>query len=406
MPPGPTGTVALMPGWEFIQNPGPTNIPDEVLAAMARRPVDFASPAFMELVDTCTADLRELCGLDGPGGDVFLYASLGHGAWEATLVNLFEPGDVVLLPETGVFAVAWGQMAADLGLELQVLPTDWRSAIRGEDVEAALRADREGRIRGVLITHTETATGVTSDLTEVRDAIRAAGHPAFSVVDAVASLGTAPLHMNDMGIDVVITASQKGLTLSPGLAFTAVSERALAHSHTVRRPRAYWSWPPRHAGVGYQKFCGTPPIQQLFGLRAGLDLLRAEGLEQVIARHHRLAGAVRAAVEVWSGAGALEFNATVADQRSDAVTCVRVAEGSDPDALRTLLRDELHVSIGGGLGPLLGRAFRIGHLGALNEPMVLGVVAALELALARCGIPYEPGGATAAIDHLVKTSPR
>jgi alanine-glyoxylate transaminase/serine-glyoxylate transaminase/serine-pyruvate transaminase len=393
-----------MPGWEFIQNPGPTNIPDEVLAAMARRPVDFASPDFLDLVERCTADLREVCGLTDPGGDLFIYASLGHGAWEATLVNLFEPGDVVLLPETGVFAVAWGQMATDLGLQVEALPTDWRSAIRGEDVEAALRADRERRIKGVLITHTETATGVTSDLTEVRDAIRAADHPALSVVDAVASLGTAPLHMAEMGIDAVITASQKGLTLSPGLAFTAVGSRALAASHAIRRPRAYWSWPPRHAGVGYQKFCGTPPIQQLFGLRAGLDLLLAEGLEQVIARHHRLAGAVRAAVEVWAGAGALELNATVPDQRSDAVTCVRVADGHDPDALRTLLRDELHVSIGGGLGPLMGRAFRIGHLGALNEPMILGVIATIEVAMARCGVPHDPGGATAAIDHLVKTS--
>jgi alanine-glyoxylate transaminase/serine-glyoxylate transaminase/serine-pyruvate transaminase len=387
-----------MPGYEFIQNPGPTNIPDEVRAALGRRAVDFAEPAFEAMVQTCYDDLAELFGTSG---EVVVYATLGHGAWEASLVNCFEQGDVALLPETGVFASVWGQMASDLGIEVQVLSTDWRSPISAEAVHDALVADTERRIKGVLITHTETATGVTSDLDAIGSAIRASGHPALYVVDAVASLATTPLHMDRSGIDVALSASQKGLMGAPGLGFTAVGPRAAAHCQTIRRPRAYWSWPGRLGATGYQRFCGTPPEHLLFGLRAALDLLAAEGLEQVFARHRRLAGAVHAAVAHWGGA--LELNCLAAEARAAAVTCIRTADGVDADKLRTDLRERWHVSVGAGLGPLAGRAFRIGHLGALNEPMILGVLAAVEAALAVGGVPHQPGGVTAAIDQLIAT---
>lgn len=393
-----------MAGWHFIQSPGPTNIPSPVLAALARPPIDFAAPEFMALSDGCVADLRTIVGLPAGTGELLLYAGLGHGAWEATLVNLFEVGDRVLVPEAGFFAARWGRMATDLGLEVAVLPGDWRRAAPIDDVLAALEDDHHHDIAGVLITHTETATGVTLDLAAAAAAIAATGHPAMVVVDAVASLATAPLTMADGGIDVVVASSQKGLMLTPGLSLTAMSDRALERSHHVTRPRAYWSWPARHAGVGYERFCGTPPIQQIFGLRAGLDLLADEGLDAVLARHHRLAGAVRAAVQHWSGAGALELNATEPTERADSVTCIRVADGVDVNRLRAELLDHWNVAIGRGLGQLEGRAFRIGHLGWLNEPMILGVLGAVEAALARCDIAHTPGGTTAAISHLVEAA--
>ena len=292
-----------MTGYEFIQNPGPTNMPDEVRAALGRRAVDFAAPEFEAMVQTCFDDLAALFGTSG---EVVVYSTLGHGAWEATLSNLFDLGDVALLPETGVFASVWGQMAADLGVEVEMLPTDWRSAITPESVHDALVADTERRIKGVLVTHTETATGVTSDLDAIGEAIRASEHPALYIVDAVASLGTSPLHMDRSGIDVALSASQKGLMGAPGLGFTAVGARGAQRCHEVTRPRAYWSWLTRLGATGYQRFCGTPPEHHLFALRASLDLIAAEGLDDVIARHHRLAGAVHAAVEHWSGA--LELN--------------------------------------------------------------------------------------------------
>ncbi len=349
------------------------------------------------MVQTCFDDLAALFGTSG---EVVVYSTLGHGAWEATLSNLFDVGDVALLPETGVFASVWGQMASDLGVEVQVLPTDWRSAISPESVHDALVADTERRIKGVLVTHTETATGVTSDLDAIGEAIRASGHPALYIVDAVASLGTAPLHMDHSGIDVALSASQKGLMGAPGLGFTAVGARGAQRAHEVTRPRAYWSWLTRLGATGYQRFCGTPPEHHLFALRAALDLIAAEGLENVIGRHRRLAGAVHAAVDHW--AGALELNCISADQRANAVTAILTAEGTDPDKLRTMLRERWNVSVGGGLGPMEGRAFRIGHLGALNETMILGVLGAIEGAMAVGGMPHQPGGVTAAIDHLVK----
>ncbi len=389
-----------MTGWEFIQSPGPTNIPPEVLAALARPAVDFAAPEFEALVDRCLVDLRALFRLPA-GGEVFVYIANGHGAWEGTLVNLFEPGERLLVPDTGVFASAWADTAAALGLDVQRLPVDQRRATPPEAIAAALEADRDHRIAGVAVTHTETATGITCDLAAIGAAMRATGHPAFYVVDAVASLGTAPLETEAWGIDAVVCAGQKGLMLAPGLSFSGASPRALARSYELQRHRAYWAWPARHQGIGYRKFCGTPPVQQIFALRVGLDLLAAEGLDAVLARHQRFASAVRAAVRCWAAGGAVELHAVEESEAAAAVTCVLLDERYDAVALRAALRDSWHVVVGAGLGPMAGRAFRIGHLGAMTEPMLLGVVGAVDAGLRSFGVPIATGALDAAIEQLL-----
>ncbi|MGD9755843.1 MAG: alanine--glyoxylate aminotransferase family protein, partial [Acidimicrobiia bacterium] len=284
---------------------------------------------------------------------------------------------------------------------------DWRRALPPERLAAALAAGRTGEIAGVLLVHTETATGVTNDVAGLVAALRGSGHRALALVDAVASFGTTELACAAWDLDVVVTASQKGLMLAPGLAIVAAGPRAVQRAMRVRRPRSYWAWPHRNDTDVYHRFAGTPPVQLVFALRAGLDLLAAEGLPAVIARHHRLAGAVRGAVEHWSGAGGLRCYASHPTERADAVTCVELLGGQDPVAVRRQLRERWHVSIGGGLSRLAGTTFRVGHLGALNEPMILGVLAALEGALPECGVPITEGGVVTAIGGLrAPTAPR
>lgn len=388
-----------MSGWQFVQNPGPTNLPDEVLAALGRRAVDFGTPQFAELVEGCLRDLRAVFDV-AADGELFVHTASGHGGWEASLVNLFEPGERVLAPDCGRFSAAWGRTAADLGLEVQWLPGDWRRALPPEVLFDTLQADRAGRIAGVLLTHTETSTGITHDLAAQAAAVRASGHRALVVADAVASLGTTALSCADWGLDAVVAASQKGLMLAPGLAFVAVGGRARARAEEVSRHRNYWAWPGRNETDAYRRFCGTPPVQLVFALRAGLNLLAEEGLDAVIARHHRLADAVRAAVAHWSQAGAVDFHATAAEERADAVTCVQLAAGHDPRAVRARLRDEWHVFVGGGLDRLAEHTFRIGHLGSLNATMVLGVLAAVEGVFTQLHIPHQEGGVAAALRSL------
>jgi alanine-glyoxylate transaminase/serine-glyoxylate transaminase/serine-pyruvate transaminase len=389
-----------MAGWQFIQSPGPTNIPRAVSAALARPAVDFASPGFAALLDGCVADLGGLLELD-PDGQLYLHTATGHGAWEAALVNLFEPGEVVLAPDGGRFSAAWGRMAADLGLEVQWLPTDWTRALPPERLVDALTADRRQRISGVLLTHTETSTGITNDLPTLVRAIRACDHRALAVVDAIASFGTTPLRCAPWGVDAAVSASQKGLMLTPGLSFVAAGPRAVERAEQVRHPRSYWAWSGRNGADTYRRFGGTPPVQMVFALRAALDLLAAEGFASVLARHRRLALMVRAAVAHWSGGGALAFHAAEEAERADSVTCVQILGGhGDPVELRRCLRDSWEVAIGGGLDRLAADTFRIGHMGALNETMVLGVLAAVEGALAQCAIPHTEGGVTAALRRL------
>ncbi|MEZ5826520.1 MAG: aminotransferase class V-fold PLP-dependent enzyme [Geminicoccaceae bacterium] len=388
------------PGRNFLHTPGPTNIPDAILSAMHRPAEDFAAPEFTETARGCLDDLK---GVFRTEGEVFAFIANGHGSWEVPLVNLLEPSDTLLVPLAGRFSAAWAEMAERLDLKLRTIPADLTRAIDPNAVGEALAADRSRDIRAVLCVHTETASGTRSDIAAIRKAMDDAGHPALLVVDAIASLAIEPFEMDGWGIDCALTASQKGLMMPPGLAFVALGEKAMEVAERCRHPRRYWDLQFRRGDLSYMWFHGTPPLQQVWGLRAALDRIRAEGLEQVIRRHRRLADAVRAAVAHWSGAGALCFQCRNPDERADAVTAIRVADGHDPDAMRRLARERYNLSLGGGLGDLEGKIFRIGHLGDLNEPMILGALATAELALLESGVPITSGGTTAAITSLLES---
>ena len=388
-----------IPGQRFLHSPGPTRLPDEVLHAMSRQPMDLADPRLDAVIADAEAGLRRLLGTRE--ADVLMYAANGHGAWEAVAANLLGPGRAALVPGTGHFSESWAVQTEALGG--RVIRTPWAEGrpIDATAVTQALREDRRGEIVAVFAVHTDTASGVTSDLAALRAAIDAAGHPALLVVDVVASLGVVPFDMDALRADVVVGASQKGLMLPPGLGFVAVNGRARAAAEANPAPRFYWDWARRRDALSYRKFCGTPPMNLLYGLQAALHLLFAEGLPAVFERHARLAGAVQAAVLGWSEGGALDFFCRVPACRSRSVTAVAVSPGVDPEAVRRIARERFDVALSGGLGPLAGRVFRIGHMGDVNAAMVLGCLAGVEAALRVQGVPIG-GGAQRAIEFLAR----
>jgi alanine-glyoxylate transaminase/serine-glyoxylate transaminase/serine-pyruvate transaminase len=386
---------ARIPGRRLLHSPGPSPVPDEVLHAMMRQPMDLADPRVDATIAACERGLARL--LQTEAAELFFYACNGHGAWEAVVENLLPPGGVALVPGTGHFSESWAVQTETLGR--RVVRTPWREghAIDVHAVTQALAADRAREIVAVFAVHTDTASGVSSDLAALRAAIDAADHPALLVVDAVASLGVEPLAMDALRADVVLGASQKGLMCPPGVAFMAVGAAALAVAEGNPAPRFYWDWRRRRGAMSYQKFCGTPPLALMAGLEAALALIFAEGVPQVLARHRLLAGAVHAAVEGWREGGVLDFFCREPASRAAAVTSIAVAPGAlKVDALRTLARERFQVSIAGGLGPLHGRAFRIGHLGDQNAANVLGALAGVQAALQVLGVPIGEGVARAA----------
>jgi alanine-glyoxylate transaminase/serine-glyoxylate transaminase/serine-pyruvate transaminase len=371
------------------------------MQAMAVQPMDLGDPRVDANIAACELGLKRL--LQTAAADVFMYAANGHGAWEAVIENLAAPGDVVLVPGTGHFSESWAVQTEALGRK--VVRTPWREGwpIDADALEQALRADKAHAIKVVFAVHTDTASGVTSDLPALRRAIDTAGHPALLVADVVASLGAAPFAMDALGVDVAVGASQKGLMCPPGLGFVAVNAAAFAAAERNPAPRFYWDWVPRKHALSYRKFCGTPPQNLLFGLEAALGLIFDEGLAAVWQRHAQLAQAVQAAVESWSEGGALGFFGQEPASRSVSVTTITVAPGIDVDALRTAARERFQVAIAGGLGPLAGRAFRIGHLGDCNPAMILGALAGVEAALRVQGVPVGDG-VTRAVRFLAATT--
>ncbi|MDP6344701.1 MAG: aminotransferase class V-fold PLP-dependent enzyme [Alphaproteobacteria bacterium] len=386
-------------GRNFLQSPGPTNIPDRVLNAMHQPAWEYSGPDFVAFARQCLHDIRPIFRTEA---EVFIYAANGHGAWEAALANTLSPGDRVLVPETGLFSFAWSAMAEALGIVIDYLESDWRHGIDPNQVEERLRADSAGSYKAVLMIHTDTATGITSDIQAVRRAIDAAGHDALLMVDVIASLACTDFRMDDWGVDVAVGGSQKDLMCPPGLGFTAASEKARRVGETSTMPRNYWDWSGRTVSQpeGYRWFCGTAPEHLIFALREAMDMLDEEGLEAAFARHRRLADCTRAAVEAWSAVGTMELNALVPAERSESITTIRVAEGIDPIALQTVLRDRFNVSLGFGLGQLQGKSFRIGHMGDVNEPMILGTLASVEAGFRILGIPHGEGGMAAAVASL------
>ncbi len=385
--------MAQHTGRHFLQIPGPTNVPDRILHAMARPTIDHRGPEFRELGQAVLARIRPVFGTTGP---VVIFPSSGTGAWEAALVNTLSPGDGVLVAETGQFSTLWRGIAERFGLAVEDLPGDWRHGADPDAIRHRLAADASRRIKAVLVVHNETSTGVTSRIPAVRDAIDRAGHPALLIVDTISSLGSIDYRHDDWRVDVTVAGSQKGLMLPPGLGFNAISAKALAAAESARLPRAYWDWQAMLGPNAQGFFPYTPATNLLFGLREALAMLAEEGLDAVFARHIRHGDAARRAVAAWG----LEVVARDPAEQSPVLTAVLMPDGHDADRLRQVILDGFDLSLGAGLGKLQGRAFRIGHLGHFNDLMLVGTLGGVEMGLARAGVPHRPGGVQAALARL------
>jgi alanine-glyoxylate transaminase/serine-glyoxylate transaminase/serine-pyruvate transaminase len=380
-------------GRHFLQIPGPTNVPDRVLRALARPTIDHRGPEFARLAREVIEGLRQVCKTAGP---VVIYPSSGTGAWEAALVNTLSPEDKVLMFETGHFATLWRNMAGRLGLRVDFVPGDWRHGVDPDAVEAKLAEDRSHAIKAVAIVHNETSTGVTSRVAEVRRRMDRAGHPALLMVDTISSLASIDYRHDEWGVDVTVSCSQKGLMLPPGLGLNAVSQKALAASKSARLPRSYWDWEPMLKDNQAGFFPYTPATNLLYGLREALHMLFEEGLENVFARHDRHAEATRRAVQAWG----LEVVCLNPEEYSSSLTAVMMPEGHDADRLRKIILERFDMSLGTGLGKLKGKIFRIGHLGDFNDLMLAGTLGGVEMGLHIAGVPFTRGGVSAALDFL------
>ncbi len=383
-------------GRQFLHTPGPTMMPDRILRAMDRPALDHRGPEFRAVAERCYAGLRPVFKTEHP---VLIFTSAGHGAWEAALTNTCSPGDRILMAETGAFSAMWKEMADSFGIEVDYLPGDWRRGADPDAIEARLAEDKAHQIKAVAIVHNETSTGVLSHAAEVRRAIDNANHPALYLVDTISSLGSMDFRMDEWQVDVAVGGSQKGFMLPPGLSFTAVSDKAIKAAKVARTPRNYFDWNAALPDGKTPGFTCTPPMNLLFGLVEALDMLEEEGLEACFARHARLAAATRRAVAGWG----FELNASDERERSDSVTAFRTPDGHDADAFRTACLERFNLVLAGGLSKLKGKLVRIGHLGDLNEPMILGTLATVEAALAATGVPHTPGGINAAITYLAET---
>lgn len=392
--------MRLSYGRDLIAIPGPSIVPDRVLRAMHRPSPNIYGGELIALSDTV---YRDLAALARTTGDPVIYLGNGHAAWEAAVANTLRPGDRALVLATGVFGRGWAEMARRLGVEVELLDFGFRAAADPARLAERLAADREHAIRAVLTVQTDTASSVSNDIPALRQAIDAAVHPALFLVDCIASLGCERFEMDAWGADVTVASCQKGLMLPPGIAFTFVGPRAWRKR--VPCPSLYWDWAPRiEPELFYQRFAGTPPTHHLYGLREVLDMLAEEGLENTWARHEQLARAIWAAVETWgtssaTGSGsALALNIAEPARRSRAVTTIRTAPG-DAMRLRAWCEETAGLTLGVGIAAPDedgGSLFRIGHMGHLNPPMVLGALATIEAGLSALGIAHGQGGVTAA----------
>jgi len=364
-----------------------------VLRAIAAPTIDHRGPEFAALVTELLPALAPVFGTDDP---VVIYPSSGTGAWEAALANTMRPGDRVLMYETGHFASLWAQLAGRLGLQVEVIPGDWRRGADPEAISARLAADPAGAIRAVCVVHNETSTGVTSRVPDIRAAIDAAGHPALLLVDTISSLASIDYRHSEWGVDVTVAGSQKGLMLPPGLGFNAISEKALTARRSAGLPLSYWDWLPVLESNAKGAFPYTPATNLLYGLREALKMLDEEGLPAVFARHQRHAAATRAAVRAWG----LEVLCADEREHSGSLTAVLLPAGYDADQVRRVILERFDMSLGSGLGRLGSTVFRIGHLGHFNDLSLAGTLAGVQLGLRLAGVPIKPGGVDAALELL------
>lgn len=380
-------------GYYFLQVPGPTVVPERVMAAMGMPLLDHRGPEFAALAAEAAQNLKPIFKTKQP---VIVIPASGTGAWHAAISNCLSAGDKVIIPEVGMFSTLWCKIARELGLEVIEIEGDWRSGIEPEKIEALLKADKGQEIKAVFATHNETSTAVTSDIQGVRAAIDQAGHDALLFVDTISSLAASPYDHDGWGVDVTICGSQKGFMLPPGLAFAAISEKALEAAKTSKMASGYFHWAPLIEAAETGLYPYTPPVSLFYGLKTATEMLLEEGIDHVIARHLKLAKACRAAVAHWG----LETQCQVEGQHSNAVTAVRVPVGVNADELRAAIFDRFHLSLATGLGKIQGQVFRIGHLGFQNPLTLMGALSGVEMGMDGFGISFQKGGVNAAMDEL------
>lgn len=384
-------------GRHFLQIPGPSPVPDRILRAMSYPTIDHRGPEFGALGLQVLEGIKKIFKTDQP---VVIYPASGTGAWEAALTNTLSPGDTVLMYETGHFATLWKKMAEALGLKPEFLGLPgiegWRRGVQADLIEERLRTDKQHLIKAVCVVHNETSTGVTSNIAAVRKAIDAAGHPALLLVDTISGLASADYRHDEWGVDVTVSGSQKGLMLPPGISFNAVSQKAIAASKSAKLPSAFWDWTEiiEMNKTGYWPY--TPNTNLLYGLSEALDMILGEGLDNVFARHQRLAAACRDAVRAWG----LEVQCADPEVYSPVLTGVMTPEGFDADAIRKTIYENYDMSLGTGLGKLKGRMFRIGHLGEANDLSLMATLAGCEMGLKLAGVPMAGSGVAAAMQYL------
>ena len=379
-------------GRHFLQIPGPTPIPDRVLRAMDYQVLDHRGPKFQELALRVLEKVKTVFKTKNP---VIIFPASGSGAWEAGLSNTLSPGDKILMYETGQFATLWNQMALRLGLKTEFIASDWRSGVDPQVIRDKLAADKAHEIKAVCVVHHETSGGLLSNLPAIRKAIDDTNHPALFLVDTVSGLGSADLRHDEWGIDVTVAGSQKGLMLPPGLAFNAVSQKAIEASKTAKLPRGYWNWEDMLTTNKNGFFPYTPATQILYGLDVAVDLMHEEGLDNIFARHARFGEATRAAVAAWG------FENLARDPYvSPVMTAVMMPNGKGGDAYRKVVLDTFDMSLGAGLNKIADKIFRIGHLGDTNDLTIMGALAGVEMGFEVAGIPYKKGGVQAALDVI------
>ena len=380
-------------GRHFLQIPGPTNVPDRVLRAIDRPTIDHRGPDFQKIGFAVLEGMKRVFQTRHP---VIIYAASGTGAWEAALVNTLNPGDKVLMSETGHFATLWSKLAKKVGLEVEMIPGDWRHGPDYAEIEKRLSADKAHAIKAVCVVHNETSTGVTSRIPLARKAIDAAKHPALLMVDTISSLASIDYRHDEWGVDVTVGGSQKGLMLPPGLGFNAISDKALAAHKQSKMPRSYWDWSEIIASNANGYWPSTPATNLLYGLEVAIEMLEEEGYANVFARHDRHAEATRRAVRAWG----LEILCAVPEEYSSSLTAVMMPPGHDADRFRALTLEHFDMSLGTGLSKLASKVFRIGHLGDFNDLTLAGTLSGVEMGLAVAGVPHKKGGVDAAIEYL------
>lgn len=386
------------PGHHFLQIPGPSAVPERILAAIGMRTIDHRGPGFAEVGQAALAGMKEIFQTKS---NVFIFPASGTGAWEAALVNTLSPGDRILTYETGHFAMLWQKLAEKIGLIPEVIESDWRGGADPQRIEDRLRADRGHEIRAVCVVHNETSTGSVTHIAEIRKAIDAVGHPALLMVDTISGLASLDFRFDEWGVDVCVAGSQKGLMLPPGLSFNAASERALVANKAAGLQRSYWDWADMTGPNANGFFPYTPATNLLYGLVEAIKMLKEEGLPSVFARHQRHGEATRLAVRAMG----LEVLCAQQGNESGVLTAVLMPEGHSADAFRAIALKEYNMSLGNGLSKVADRVFRIGHLGDFNDLMLAGTLSGVEMAMARAGVPHEKGGVQAAMDHLIANGP-